>query len=343
MWWISARDMQWRRRRFAIAVVGAGMVFALALLISGISSGFRVEARRTVDAIGGDGWVMRAGTAGPITSIATVPSGAADVLDRTPGVAGADPIVVVRSAVRGEQVLLVGHTPSGLGSPPVDRGRASVRRGEAVVDRRLGADIGDRISVGGTPAEVVGLVRGVTVQAGVPAVFVTIADARDIAFDGRELATAVLVEGRPDALPRGTHLLSPADVRDDALSPLRDAIEAIDIMRVLLWVVAAVIIGSIVYLSALERVRDFAVLKALGASSGSLITGLAIQSILVSVLAAVLSSGLTQLLLPVFPLPVEVSTTALLLLPAIAVAVGLVASLAGARRAIVADPSAAFS
>ena len=42
-------------------------------------------------------------------------------------------------------------------------------------------------------------------------------------------------------------------------------------MRILLWIVAACIVGSIVYVSAIERTRDFAVFKATGASNGSLV------------------------------------------------------------------------
>ena len=46
----------------------------------------------------------------------------------------------------------------------------------------------------------------------------------------------------------------------------------------LLWVVAALVIGSVVYLSALERVRDFAVYKATGWTTRDLATGLPEQA-----------------------------------------------------------------
>jgi|KBSSwiStaDraftv2_1062776.scaffolds.fasta_scaffold308802_1 CRP-like cAMP-binding protein len=35
---VSLRDLRWRRRRFAIAIVATGLVFALALVITGIRS-----------------------------------------------------------------------------------------------------------------------------------------------------------------------------------------------------------------------------------------------------------------------------------------------------------------
>jgi putative ABC transport system permease protein len=48
MWAITLRDLEFRRRQFAIAVVGAGLAFALALVLTRMSAGFRHEARATV-------------------------------------------------------------------------------------------------------------------------------------------------------------------------------------------------------------------------------------------------------------------------------------------------------
>ena len=62
--------------------------------------------------------------------------------------------------------------------------------------------------------------------------------------------------------------------REDILRPLQNAAQSIDFVRILLWIVAACIVASIVYLSAMERTRDFAVFKATGTSNGSLAGGL---------------------------------------------------------------------
>ena len=57
---------------------------------------------------------------------------------------------------------------------------------------------------------------------------------------------------------------------------------SITIMAVLLWVVAALIVGSVIYLSALERLRDFAVFKAIGVPTRTSLAGLAMQAIIVA-------------------------------------------------------------
>ena len=72
-------------------------------------------------------------------------------------------------------------------------------------------------------------------------------------------------------------------------------------IAVLLWVVAALIVGSVIYLSALERTRDFAVLKAVGVSTRSVLAGLCLQAVIVAVVAAVLGGLLSLVLGPLFP------------------------------------------
>ncbi len=75
--------------------------------------------------------------------------------------------------------------------------------------------------------------------------------------------------------------------------PLRGANQAMSLMAGLLWAVAALIVGSVIYLSALERTRDFAVFKAVGVATRSIMAGLAMQAVAVALLAALLGAGLS--------------------------------------------------
>ncbi len=65
MLFAALRDMQWRRRRLLIAIISTGLVFAMTLVLTGLANGFRVEAQRTVDSMGVDAFVVKAGAAGP--------------------------------------------------------------------------------------------------------------------------------------------------------------------------------------------------------------------------------------------------------------------------------------
>lgn len=64
---------------------------------------------------------------------------------------------------------------------------------------------------------------------------------------------------------------------------------------------------------------------------------------LASLLAALVGSGLAQVLAPAFPMPVVIETSAYVALALIAVVVGVLASLAALRRAIGVDPALAFA
>jgi putative ABC transport system permease protein len=126
------------------------------------------------------------------------------------------------------------------------------------------------------------------------------------------------------------------------LRPLRVAWSSITIVAGLLWIVAVLIVGSVVYLSALERLRDFAVFKAIGVPTRSILSGLALQAVIVAVLAAALGVVLALMLGPAFPMLVVIPTVAYLALPVVAIAIGLLASVAGLRRAVAVDPALAF-
>ena len=345
VWLASRRDLGWRRRRFVIAVAAITLVLALTLLLSGFRDGIDVETARTVRALGGDAFVVREGVSGPFTTISQLGVEAVDAVAALPGVERVDPIVSIRHAIESSpptDVYLIGARAGGLGAPVVTKGRAPRARGEAVLDGRAGRKVGDQVRLGGRSFAVVGLVHGVTVWAGVPAMFVTLADAQDLVFGGAPSATALVLAGRPQASRAGLSIVTPAEARADLKRPLANAITTIDLLRFFLWVVAAAIVGSVLYVSALERSRDFAVFKAFGTDAADLVGTLVVQAFVLSALSALLALVVSRVLAGLFPAVISFPARTLVLLPVVALAVGLAGSLAGARRAIVVDPATAF-
>jgi putative ABC transport system permease protein len=346
VWSITLRDLQFRKRRFAIGALGTALSFAMALTLSGISEGFRAEARRTITSVGADRWLMPEGSAGPFTAFATIPVGVIDEWADLPGVERADPLVIVRQAVDDagdlSDVTVIGYRRGGLGAPDPREGEIPASPGDAVADATLGLDVGETFLMAGREFRVSGVAEGMTFAAGVPNLYLDLADAQDIAFGGASLATTGVTRGVPERAPAGFTVLTNEQGITDGLRPLAKGIESIDTSTIFLWVVAAVIIGAVVYLTTLERSRDFAVLKAIGASSTDLFVGLAIQAVLVALVAAAAAAAVGFLLIPAFPLPVEIPTRSFVWLPIVAVVVGLAASLVGLRRTIAVDPALAF-
>ena len=340
---LTLRDLRFRLVRFVVVVVLGALVFALLFVMTGLVEQLNREPFKTLDGIGASAWVLPAGVNGPFTATSTMP---ADTL----GAVVADtvaPVVTARSSLTAdglaEEVLVVGHDTGRLGSPDTVAGRAAATTGEVVLDETLDIDIGTTVNVGGAPFVVVGTTRDTTLLAGLPLVFTTTADAQDLVFRSRDVISAVLVDGEVTSVPEGMVLMSVDEIGDDTLRPLDGAIASIDLVRFLLWIVAAVIIGSVVYLSALERQRDFAVLKAIGTSNRTLLASLALQAVLVALAAVALASVIQIFLVPAFPLKVRVPARAFWQLPLLAVIVALIAGAFGMRRVARADPAAAFA
>ena len=213
---------------------------------------------------------------------------------------------------------------------------------EVAVSSTLGRHVGDELQVGAYNLRVVGIVPNSTAMAKIPNIFLTTEGVQRLAYNGQPMISSIAIEGTPRQLPEGYQVVDRAVGLSDMLRPLKVAWSSITIVAGLLWIVAVLIVGSVVYLSALERLRDFAVFKAIGVPTRSILAGLALQSVIVTFLAAVLGVIFSLLLGPVFPMLVVVPAYAYLALPAVAVVIGLLASLAGFRRAVAVDPALAF-
>lgn len=316
-------------------------MFALALLLSGVSTSFDNEIQRTVRSFHADSWLIAQGGFGPFTGPTPFAARRAAEVGSSRGVARADPVAILRATTTTpstRNVNVIGVVPGGVGAPEGQRlgGRA------AVADASLGLRSGDRLDLNGTSFHVVAVSNGLTYFAGIPNVIVALQDAQRLGFGGAPLATAIVTQGVPVRPPAGLSLLSNHDVEVDLARPVHQAKQTIGLIRWLLWAVAAGIIAAMVYLSALERGRDFAVLKAIGLSTRSVLAGLVLQAVLLALASALLGIGLEFAMAPASALSVEVSTFDYLLLPVVALVVGVVASLLALRRAVSVDPALAF-
>lgn len=339
MWLLTLRDLRHRARRFSIVAAAMGVVFVLLYLMTGLVEQFRQEPALTTEAIGAVTWILPSGVSGPFTSSATL---APEEQDAVRALGTAEELVVARASIDAEdEVIVVGHVLGGLGQPtPVD-GRVAEAHGEAVVDRSAGHDLGDEILIGDRRFVVVGRSLDTTLLAGIPLVFMSIDDARSALFGGREIVSAFVSTAAIGGV-EGLTVRTAAEVTDDARGPLESAISSLNLIRGLLWIVAGIVLGGVVYLTTLETERDVAVLKAIGAGHHRLAFGAAAEAIIVSLVAVMIATVVQSFIAPVFPLTVRVPAGAYWQLPLMAVAVTLVAVQAGLRRVRRTDPALAF-
>lgn len=348
MWGITFADLRYRYRQFLIAVVGAGLVLAMALLMSGLAGGFTTEIDRTVGGVGAQTWVLSDNAHGSIAGAQVFPQSDAAAIARSPGVTKAAPLVILLQQVlrvggRTVNVEVFGVQVGSIGDPAVTAGRALSGPGQLVADVGAGVAPGTEVTVGAIPLRVVGQVTDRTMLAGVPIIYMSLQDAQALALGGRPLITAVVTKGVPTTVPAGLAVSSNQAIEQNVLDNLSGAISTLKNSKFIMWLVAAVIVGALLYVSALQRVRDFAVIKALGSSSMALLGSLALQSVVVTLLAAAFAMIACNFMVGLFKQPIAIPLSAFATLPLIAVAVGLVASLVALRRVTSADPAMAFS
>jgi putative ABC transport system permease protein len=340
-WLLGLRDLDWRRRRFLIAFVATGLVFSLALLMSGIKAGLDNEPQRVVDAFHADGWLVARGVSSPFSAPAPFPAAAVRTVRAIAGVRRADPVALVGGTIGNRNINVIGLAPGSLGSPGPAASRL-LARGFAVADTTLGMPSGTVVKVGGVRLRIGALVSGLAYFGGTPALIVPLASAQRIGLGGQALTSAIVVQGAPRRLPPGLVELSNAQVRAGLARPVAGADQVITLIRTLLWVVAAGIIAAILYLSVLEQLAELAVLRAIGVSLATLLFALGIQAVVVSLLSGLLAVGLEAALAPAAGLEVSLSWASYASLFVVAIVVGALGSLVALRRVAGVDPAAAF-
>ena len=335
---VTLRDMQWRARRIVIGLAATSLVLAIAALLGALHDGFLDETDRTIGFFGGDTWVVPTGVSGPFTSNSPMAADTASVRKEN-GSQEVTPVAIFRHSVEGvgpayTDVNVIAYAPNGVVVPRVVTGRAPLNVGEAVVDVQLGVDVGHVMTLAGRRLDVVGTVRGLTYNGGTPTVLITLREGQQIAYDGRDLASALVVRGIPRSVPPGLATMAPTEVRDDLRRPLSVATTALGLIAAMLWVVTAAIVGMLAFLSGLDRHRDFAVFKAHGVTTRRLVASLLLEGGFVSLLAGGLALLLAHLLLPLFPLEIELSAGDGLRLVGLSLLVGLAASTLSVRGVV---------
>ena len=346
---VTFADLWFRARQFLIAVVGVGLVLTLALGMSGLADGFHAEVASTVDAVDATSWVMAPSAQGRMTAFAAFPAADVGAVAREPGVRRASPVlfapeqvVFAGGSTMPQTVNLMGVQPGGLGDPQVVAGHGLSGPGQAVVDSKVTNHVGSILVLGGHSYQVVGVVNDRTMDGGIPIVYMPVATVQRAVIGNKPLITAVATAGMPAAAPAGLVVLAPSAVVSDTVSALGSAVTSIDNTRSLMWLIAAAIVASMLYVAALERKRDFAVLKALGSSSRALFLSLVLEAVVVTLFAAIMAEVLSVFMGPLFAQPIDITPDARLVLPIVAVVVGIVASVSALRRVTGADPAAAF-
>ncbi len=369
---VGRRFMFVERRRALLAVLGVAASLMLVLLLQGIFAGAIERVTYYIRTSPADVFVSQEGVRTMHMSSSVLPPSVVEQLSGVPGVAWAAGIEFGSGSIggpRGRQLsYVIGYDSiSGHGGPERVTAGRDPGMGEVVVDEQaadqLGVGLGDTMSVLGFPLRVVGLSTGGTSITNTTA-FV---DARQFErlrgsapeADGQWPPSYVLVRAdrgvSADALAERIEGGFPGltvQTRDQfAASEARVVTDmSADLLRLMSTVgllIALAVVALGLMSSTLSRIRDFAVLKALGSSTARLVTTVASQVLWTVGLAAASATALASALSAVLPtvapsVQINVTLESSVRTAVSALIIGLVAALWPLRRVASIDPATAF-
>lgn len=363
---VARRALFQDRRRAALATGGVAAALLLVLLLQGIFDGAMRQVTVYLRSSPADVIVSQKDVRTMHMSVSALPPDTVTTVEQVEGVAWAEAIryttTMVTSGDGRQQQLsyVIGYDPAtGRGGPRrITSGRAP-GTGEIIVEEiaadRLGVHIGDPVTVFGDRFRVVGLFRGGTTITNSMAFITT----GDFAARRGDAVAYVLAGARRDVdadeLARRVAATVPGDTvqtRDrfahEEASLVRDM--SADLMRIMStigFLIALAVIALTLYTLTLTKLREHAIVKALGSSTrrlAGIVLAQAAWSVCLAVtLATVLAVALGQIigrLNPAITIAVE---------PASVLRVGLAALIVGAlgaviplRRVAAVDPASAF-
>ena len=362
---VGRRFLFTERRRAGLTVLGVAAALLLVLVLRGIFAGAIDRVTYYIRTSPADVFVSQAGVKTMHMSSSTLPAATVGRLRSVPGVAWASPIEFTSGSIAGpngrQLSYLIGYDTLSLrGGPAHLASGRDPRVGEAVLDAQaaetLGIRLGDRVTALGARLRVVGLSTG---GSSITNTTVFVSRAQFTAIRPSRGVSYVLLGTRPGTTPqtlaeriRTTVPRVTAQTREDFTDSEARIVtdmsaDLLKLMSTIGLLIALAVIALGLMTATLNRIRDYAVLKALGARTLGLASAVTAQVLWTVALATLVASGLAQFLAWLLPLAapavqITITASSLAQTTAGALVVGLLAALWPLRRVASVDAATAF-
>jgi putative ABC transport system permease protein len=364
---LARKNLFQDRRRALLAVGGVAASLVLVLILDGVFAGAMQQVNAYMRNSPADVFVAQRDVRTMHMTQSALPPATVDAVAAVDGVAWAEGLRYTTSILEapdGGQLTtyVLGYdTNTGRGGPrSLAAGRAP-GPGEALVDdtaaNELGIEVGDTVSILGSPEPM--LVSGLSTD-GTNIVNTTVyVRTQDFAALRGDTVAYVLAGAQPgvnadtlaqriaEALPDTTVQTRAEFARQEA-NVVRDmAADVMKIVTVIGFVIALAVTGLTVFTATLTKLREYGILKALGAGTTRLALTVAAQaawSVTLALAVAVVVSMLLGAAIGAATPNVEVAIepASIVRTGITALAVGALASLIPLRRVLRVDPSTAF-
>lgn len=373
---LAYRDIRFSIGRFALTCLGLSLLLGVVLSMIGIYRGLVDDALRLVRTPAADLWIVEAGRRGPFAESSRIPGGTREMIASFSGVAEAGSVTYQSiETLRGNKKLrlyVVGYEPGRIGGPEnIIQGRPIARSHyEMVADRSTGLSLGESVRLGRHTFTVVGLTSDQVSSGGDPVAYVTLKDSQVLQFEPEPaVARRLAASGSPPAeedivnavvarlspgfsaavaasnMHRWKHLSALTQTEQEDLllkSVVEKSRKQIGLFTSILVTVSAVIISLIIYTMTMDKVREIATLKLIGAPDRVILGLIVKEAMLMATVGFGLGAVFLNLVKDRFPKRVMLQPEDALLLGLIVIVVCLLSSALGVRLALKIDPAEAL-
>lgn len=373
---LAYRDIRHNLGRFLLTCFGLSLLLGVVLSMIGIYRGLVDDALTLVRSPAVDLWVVESGTQGPFAESSRIPGDTREAIARLQGVIAAGSVTYQSVETLHDsnklRLYVVGFEPDRPGGPArISAGRNIGRSHyEMLADRQTGLDLGDRVELGRNVFTVVGLTDGQVASGGDPVVFLTLLDSQELQFElappaarremarggdptGTDTINAVVARVSANVWPesvaatvrRWKHLAAMTQGEQESIltqSVVDRARKQIGLFTGILLIVSAVIIALILYTMTMDKIREIATLKLIGAPDRTIVGLILQQALAMGLIGFGFGALLIVAIKDFFPRRVVLLPEDGLGLAAVVIVVCVLASGLGVRLALKVDPASAL-
>lgn len=372
---LAQRDIAHSMGKFVTTAIGVGLLIGVVLIMLGVYRGMTHDAMIVPNDIDPDLWVVQKETLGPFAENSRLHEDLKYALRGLKGVESVQPLtfqsIQIPRHPKPIRVYAMGYDAySGFKPFALYRGRPIQNpSNEIIVDTKSGLEMGETVELGRSQYTIVGMTRKSVSSGGDPMIYLDLAEAQELQFSfGNEQIRNDRVRGAvahnatvnafalrlypgtpPQAvaseIKRWKHLQVFTQSDQESIltqNLIERSAKQIGMFTVILLIVSTVIISLIIYTMTINKMKEIAILKLIGASNLIITKMIAQQSLLLGIIAFVAGNVFAHSTADIFPKTIILVPLDALKLFVVVVLVSILASLSGIRTALRVDPASAI-
>ncbi len=373
---LAYRDISHSFGKFVTTAVGVGLLIGVVLIMIGVFRGMAHDAMIVPNDLQADIWIVQKDTLGPFAESSRLHEDLKYSLRSIGGVKEVYPLtfqsVQIYPNHKAVRVYVMGYdTRTSLKPYRLVEGREiQSAQNEMIADSKSGLKLGESVTLGRGTYTVVGMTRKTVSSGGDPMIYLDLDEAQELQFQfsngqirndryrGASTAPNLTVnafvlrvhEGidaqeLSDEIERWKHAEVYTNTEQETIltkNLIERSAKQIGLFTVILLIVSAVIISLIIYTMTINKIKEIAILKLIGAPNIVIVKMIGQQSVLLGIIAFIAGNLFAHASADIFPKTIILWYSDAAKLFIVIVIVSILASLTGIRSALKVDPSTAI-